>query len=407
MDKEETDGLPFLLAMGISAKLLIDTNIQIFNPFLTVIAAGVGTGAVVMGRLVALRNLTGLAAPLLGSLADRVGHKTIMRMSLFVTGAGMVIAALSGTVWIFALALLLTGIGHAGYTPNLHAYLSSKLPYEKRARGLGMVEYSWALAGIVGLFVSGYLIEAWSWKMPFFLIGGGLILMSLLYGFLPAEDGTSADKAAEEGTISQTGGITGFFSLGEHAASAWGCILVSGFNMFAMMHIMIIHGGWLQAEYGLSPSRLGSVALLLGVFDLAASIAVSVAVDRIGKRRSVLIGVAGMTAGFALFPFLNRGLAAALVALAVPRCCFEFAVVSNFPLLSEQAPRHRGKVLSLSMTAGLIGTTLASLTGPAAYLKYGVWGLGPVSLASSAVSLLLILFAVKERPYSSQRQELQ
>ena len=134
--------------MGISAKLLIDTNIQMFNPFLTVIAAGIGTGAVVMGRLVALRNLAGLAAPLLGSLADRIGHKTVMRISLLATGAGMIIAALSGNILIFALALLLTGIGHAGYTPNLHAYLSSKLPYEKRARGLGMVEYSWALAGI-------------------------------------------------------------------------------------------------------------------------------------------------------------------------------------------------------------------------------------------------------------------
>ena len=63
--------LGFLLAMGISAKLLIGTNIQIFNPFLTVIAAGISTNAVVVGRLVALRNLTVMVAPLLGSLPDR------------------------------------------------------------------------------------------------------------------------------------------------------------------------------------------------------------------------------------------------------------------------------------------------------------------------------------------------
>jgi predicted MFS family arabinose efflux permease len=400
-NKPVTHRLSFLLAMGMSAKLLIGTNIQMFNPFLAVIAAGMGTSAVVMGRLVALRNLTGLAAPFLGSLADRVGHKTVMRVGLLATGIGMIGAAFSGNIAYFALAMILTGIGNAAYSPNLHAYLSSKLPYEKRAWGLGVVEYSWALAGIVGLFVSGYLIDYWSWKMPFYLIGSGLIVMSLLYGLLPGEEKTAEGKGADiEAADKDT---ARFFDLGEHAASTWGCILSFGFMMFAMMHIIIIHGGWLQTEYGLSPSRLGSVALLLGFFDLIASVVVSVAVDRIGKRKSVLIGVAGMTASFVLFPFLNQGLVPALVGLSISRCFFEFAIVSSLPLLSEQAPRHRGKVLSLSLTAGLMGTTAAGLTGPAAYIKFGVWGLGLVSLASSVIALLLIIFVVRERPYSSTK----
>jgi len=393
--------------MGISAKLLIGTNIQIFNPFLLVIASGVGTGAVVMGRLVALRNLTGLTAPLLGSLADRVGHKIVMRVGLLATGVGLIGMALSGNIFFFALAILFTGIGNAAYTPNLHAYLSSKLSYAKRARGLGVVEYSWALAGIIGLFASGYLIEKWSWKMPFYLIGSGLILMSFLYGLLPGEEKTGTEggtggAAGHPGLKHvRVGRFSGFFYLGEHAASAWGGILSSGLIMYAMVHIMIIHGGWLQAEYDLSPSRLGSVALLLGLFDLVASISVSVAVDRIGKRRSVLIGVAGMAVSFILLPFLNTGLIPALAGLSVSRCFFEFAVVSNLPLLSEQAPLHRGKVMSFGITANLIGTTVAGLTGPAAYLKFGIWGLAPVSLASSVAAFLLLIFVVREQPYGS------
>jgi len=165
-----------------------------------------------------------------------------------------------------------------------------------------------------------------------------------------------------------------------------------------MLHLLIIHGGWLQSEYGLSASSLGTVALIFGFADLVASVSVSLFVDRIGKRRSVIIGVVGMALGFAALPVLNRSLALAVIGIAIPRMSFEFAVVSSFPLLSEQAPASRGKVLSLSATAGLLGTTLAGLTGPAAYLRFGVWGLAPVSLGVSLVSLAILLAFVRDRP---------
>ncbi|HKJ84812.1 MAG TPA: hypothetical protein VKA06_01990, partial [Spirochaetia bacterium] len=96
---------------------------------------------------------------------------------------------------------------------------------------------------------------------------------------------------------------------------------------------------------------------------------------------------------------LNRSLALAVLSIAIPRVSFEFAVVSNFPLLSEQVPESRGKVMSLGMTAGLLGATLAGLTGPAAYLRFGVWGLGPVSCVAALVSLVLLVSFVRERPH--------
>lgn len=395
--------IPFLILLGGSAKLLVDTTVQVFNPFLFVIASGLGIGTVSMGRIVALRSATGLVAPFLGHLADRIGHRTVMRASLFIIGLAMILAPASGSLFLFGALVALTGVGQSGYTPNLHAYLSSKLPYEKRATGLGIIEYSWAIAGIVGLLVSGFLIEAYSWKAPFYALGAGLLIMSLVSALLPVEDAQQKHgrrRAARTVSVPRLNMFRTMFSLGEHAASAWAAIAVAGLNMFSMMHLMIAHGAWLQTEYTLSPSQLGSVAMLLGFGDLTASVLVSVFVDRIGKRRSVLIGVAGMVLGFALLPFLNGILVRAVASIVIPRMCFEFAVVSNFPLLSEQAPLARGKVLSLGMTAGLIGASVAGLTGPAAYLRFGVWGLGPVSCAAAVISLLILVCFVRERPYN-------
>ncbi|MFW6360691.1 MAG: MFS transporter [Spirochaetota bacterium] len=425
-----TGSIGYLVAVGVTAKLFIDTSVQLYNPFLMVYAAGLGVSAVTMGQLVSLRNIMGLAAPVVGHLADRVGYRLIMRLSLLMAGIGILLLSTGAGLPILILSMVVAGLGQGCFTPNLHSYLSAKLPYEKRSRYLGIVEYSWALAGIIGLALIGVLIELFSWREPLYVLGGGLIAASLLLGTLPkTEHHHSADTAGaadrrpdEDSQMGENGGqaagqdpspaagsqvrtdsqarrVLKFFYLGTHWKSAWAAVLVNVFNFFAITHIMIIHGGWLETEYGLAPSRLGLVALLLGFFDWAGSIIVSVAGDRIGKRRSVLIGAAGMVVFFALLPFLNITLPLALMSLLMPRFFFEFATVSNFPLLSEQYPSQRGKVMSLSVAGGLLGTTIAATTGPAAYLTVGVWGLGPASAAAAFVSCILIVFFVREEPY--------
>ena len=393
--------IAYLLLLGVSAKLLIDTSIQLYNPFLTIIAAGVGISAVSLGGLVALRSLMGLSAPLIGTIADRIGYRKIMQISLFLSGLGMLMAGLSKNLILFAAAIIITGIGQAGYTPNLHAYLSAKLPYEKRARGIGIIEYSWALAGIAGLFATGYLIDEFSWRAPFILLGILLILVSFIYFTLPAnhleEKGKPAKTIINISNIPMRKRIKNFLNLGSNARSAWGTIIIQGLNLFAIMHIMIIHGGWLGEEYGLSPSRLGGIALIFGIADLIASIFVSIAVDRIGKKKSVAIGVAGMTLGFVMMPFFNTGLYLAISGLILPRIFFEFATVSNLALLSEQVPEQRGKVMSLSTTFGLVGITIASALGPVSYYSRGVSGLAAVSFAAGIISFIIIILAVKDK----------
>ncbi len=391
----------YLLILGISAKLLIDTTIQLFNPFLTMIAAGVGVSAVTMGAIVSLRGIMGLSSPLMGVMADRIGYKKIMQGGLFLTGIGMITAGLSHNVLLFSAAVVITGIGQAGYTPNLHAYLSTKLSYNKRAMGIGIVEYSWALAGILGLFLAGYLIEEFSWRAPFLFFGTLLVIMAVLYQTLPVskkeiQKTTSVQKEAVTFESLKKQAYT-FFHLGPHAGSAWGTIIIQGLNMFAIMHVMIIHGGWLSSEYGLDSIKLGKIAFLFGLGDLFSSVLVSIITDKIGKRKSVLIGVAGMSLGFVIMPFLNVSLYPAIISILIPRLFFEFATVSNLALLTGQAPSQRGKVMSLSTAVGLVGITTATVLGPINYYQWGVTGLAVIGFIPAVVSLFITLYVIQER----------
>src|SRR6056297_1011171 len=209
-----TGSIGYLVAVGVTAKLFIDTSVQLYNPFLMVYAAGLGVSAVTMGQLVSLRNIMGLAAPVIGHLADRVGYRLIMRLSLLLAGLGILLLSTGAGLPVLILSMVVAGLGQGGFTPNLHSYLSSKLPYSKRSRYLGIVEYSWALAGIIGLALIGVLIELFSWREPLYVLGGGLIAAAVLLGTLPkaespqladSKDDTDADTDAAPEVRHSTG----------------------------------------------------------------------------------------------------------------------------------------------------------------------------------------------------------
>ena len=388
-----------LMAVSISARLLVDTGVQIFSPYLPVIASGLGITVVTLGRLVSLRSAMGLFAPFFGAQADKHGYRLILRIGLVLNAIGLIIFA-SSTTPIMALAgMIFAGLGMASFVPTLQAYLSARLPYAQRARGIGILEYSWAFTGIVGLFLVGQLMAIIGWRAPFYLLGAGMLAMAMVFGVLPtARASTSERHLPPVSSLTPAQRIRVFFHFGLNARSTYGTIFVAALNMYAGMQLMITYGLWLGHQYGLGPSQLGIVALILGFFDLCASVSVSLFTDSFGKRRSVLLGTGGSFVGYLLLPFLNVGLVPAILGIGLARGFFEFAIVSNFPLLSEQAPEQRGKLMTLSAAVSLTAVTVASFIAPAVYTQYDVYGVAFLSALAAGLALYILLTHVREIP---------
>jgi predicted MFS family arabinose efflux permease len=356
-----------------------------------------GLDVVTLGRLVGLRSAMGIFAPVAGDLADRQGYRRVMQVALALGAMGNLLLALSGAVGVTAAGLVLLGLGMGAFVPTLQAYVSYKLPANQRARGMGMVEYSWALTGIFGLFFIGLLIQATSWRAPFFLLAAGMGVAALFVGAWPPVRGSAV--VAQEQTHSRRDGQgwLSFFDLGANSRSIYACIAFGALTYFAAMQIMISHGAWLEREYGLSPAQLGTVALVFGFFDLAASVSVSLFTDRIGARRAVIGGAISALLAYLALPLLNLNLWLVVVGLGIARSCFEFTIVSYFPLLSEQSPDQRGKVMTISSAAALIGATIAGFTGPWMVVYVGVTPLVLTSAAVMVVALGFLLGFVRPR----------
>lgn len=388
-----------LITTSIAARFIMDTGVQLFNPFLPIIAAGLGASVVVMGRLVSLRSAMGLLSPAFGAAADRFGYRLVLRIGLLLTAAGMLSVGVSTSIWVAAMGMAIAGIGLAAFVPTLHAYLSARLPYSQRGRGLGMLEYSWALTGIIGLYLMGLLIDVAGWRAPFYVLSAGLVAMAVIFGSLPSARDRAPIAREHLGPPVRSGigtRIAGFFRLGKNAASAYAAIGVSSFNHFAAVQFMIIYGAWFSTEYDLTASQLGTVALVFGLFDLSASVSVSLFTDRIGKRLSVLIGSIGALVAYILLPWISIGVIAAVLAVAISRGMFEFSIVSCIPLLSEQVPEQRAKVMTLSSAISLGAVTLANFVAPSLYSGFGIGVVAAASATASVVGLALLLFLVRE-----------
>jgi predicted MFS family arabinose efflux permease len=151
----------------------------------------------------------------------------------------------------------------------------------------------------------------------------------------------------------------------------------------------IVYGAWLESAFGLGLTTLGLASIVVGLAEGSAELGTTVLTDRWGKRRSVVIGLAGLAAGLVVLPGLaGLGLVPALAGVALVMVTFEFAIVSLLPLASELAPEARATLLSFNLTAFSLGR----IAGAAAGGWLWEWNAGGIA-QHAAVGTACALFA--------------
>jgi EmrB/QacA subfamily drug resistance transporter len=110
-----------------------------------------------------------LAALLLpiGAIGDRWGRKPILLGGLAVFMGAQTLAGFSTTVEMLLVARIAAGIGAAMIMPVTLSVITSSFPAEQRARAVGIWSGFAGAGGILGLFVSSFLIDQFTWPWLF------------------------------------------------------------------------------------------------------------------------------------------------------------------------------------------------------------------------------------------------
>ncbi len=366
------------LATFLFARTVANLNFRILYPFLPAIARGLGVSLAEVGHLVSVQGGIGLLSPLFGPLSDRHGRRRMMEISLLLLSLASALAFASGTYPIFLLAFAGFGISKALYDPALQAYIGDAISYAQRGRTIAITEMAWSFAWLLGVPLTGFLIEQVGWRAPWAVIAvlalGGAAATRM---FLPPAPPDARPHGAAPPASWQ---------MLLRRRSVVASLLTGAGMILALENVFIVYGAVLENRFQLAIGAIGLASILLGVAELVAEGGAAVWMDRIGKKRSVVLGLLAFAASLLLLPVASAQLATAVASFALVILCFEWTIVSFLPLMTEIAPDARATLLSMNIAAMGIGRIVAPLLGTGLYERAG--SLLPNALLSAVVCVL-------------------
>jgi predicted MFS family arabinose efflux permease len=369
-------------------RLVVDTAVRLFYPYLPEISRGLGITLSQGGLLLALRSAMVFPSPLFGAWSDRHGPRALLTAALLAQAAGLWWLSFVQGLAAAIPPIVLLGLASAAFIPNLQAAVAEHVPFFRRGRVVGVIEFSWAITGLVILPIVGVMMVQNGWQAPLRVLAVLSLAVAPLPFLLPRRRQPPAPIGRSFRQMASTVWRT---------PSARAAIIVNGLIFVAAESFFVTYGAWLEQSFGLAPNQIGRVAALLGLAELTASGASSLFIDRLGKRRGVGIGLVAMTGTLALLPFLEQSQALAVAGMAAFTLAFEWSIVSNISLLSEQAPLARGTVLSLAVVAGGITRTASDYLAVALFEQRGMAATALFGVVGSALAVFVLLRWVQER----------
>lgn len=376
------------LVIFLIARTVLNTGFRMVYPFLPEIARGVGVSQGELGYAISARSWIGLLSPLLGSLADGWGRRGAMLAGLALFLMGMVLVFISPTYPALIVALLLTSISKILFDPATYAYLGDRVDYQRRGLAVGITEFGWSGAFLVGMPAVGWLIQRSGWSSPFPLLALIIIgVIVLVWRVIP-------NDRPHPGTHS--GLIRGLAMIGKHPAALAG--LAISFLIDAGNEVVnVAYGVWLEDAFALQITALGLSAIVIGVAELVGEGLVAGLVDRLGKRRAVAIGLVAYALTSLLLPVVGVTREGAFAGLFLFYLAFEFTLVSTLPLMTELLPGARATLMATNSAAHFLGRAVTAGIGVPLYARFGLGANVALTAVLVVMALVLLLRFVHEQ----------
>lgn len=109
------------------------------------------------------------SVPLMGKLSDVKGYRPVYGWSMLLFSVGSLAAAMAPSLPLLVLARLLQGAGGGGLFPVAQAIASVAYPQEKQGRVFAILLGVFALGGVMGPNVGGFLVQSLSWRWIFWI----------------------------------------------------------------------------------------------------------------------------------------------------------------------------------------------------------------------------------------------
>jgi predicted MFS family arabinose efflux permease len=381
-------GFPLVTVLGLMAGIFtVGSEELVVSPLLVRMATSFDTTVGVMALSVSVYGATtALGALVFAPLGDRVSRKLSLSVGMAVFILGTVLCACATGTGLFFTGRALAGLAAGAFVPTAYAFVGDQIPYEHRAKAMGILVSSWSLSLVLGVPMGSFIGQwaGWRWTFGLLTLLGGLVLAAMLRA--GSERRPSPEGRAEpDDPAVRSAGWTRSAARAFLIPRVPAYVLTTFLVMLGWYGMYTFLGTALENRYGSASSLTGVMILLYGLGFASSSVTGRLA-DRLGKERVLTASLAALVPALVGVPLLIHWTAP----LAV--CLFGWGILQSLvvtllsTLLSERSQHHRGTILAFYSLA----TNLAVAVGAAAlaplFTAHGFLAVGYACAAITAVA---------------------
>ena len=244
-----------------------------------------------------------VAAPVLGSLSDAYGRRTVILISAFGMSADYLFMALAPSIgWLFV-GRMIAGVTAAS-APAVNAYIADSIPPEERAGAFGWTGAAFATGFLLGPSLGGLLGQV-DPRLPFWA-SAGLCLCIAVYGlFVLPESLPKAKRRPFALRQSNPLGAAAFLAERPVVRSLMTVQVAMFVAAQCLPTTLVLYTGY---RFGWSTGVVGLYLTCAGIGHLVVqSLIVKRFVKRFGERTAAITGFTATAIGFCIYASAPAG----------------------------------------------------------------------------------------------------
>ncbi len=334
-------GKVFLLGFGFFA---ISITWSVYNSFMPLLLGKFIESSTIIGFIMTIDNYLALfIQPMVGAYSDEVNTRYGKRMPFIMIGMPIATVFIflipqHFNLWTLITFLVLMNLSMSIFRSPVVALMPDITPKEKRSKANSIINLMGGVGSVIAFLVGGIL-----WKYnngyPFYLASGLMILSFIvLFNFVKEKRDVLYYEKSEKNVGFFEGLANGLKNPATRNLLLAICCWFIGFN--GIETFFTRYGTkFIGATESASAISFAFISISFLIFAVPAGIVGT----KLGKKKTIILGIIGIIAGFIVAAFL-RDLWAIRAVFVVLGIFWAFININSYPFVAEMAP------------LGLIGT---------------------------------------------------